>query len=207
MNAAAISMVGCWVVAGSLLACDNRQAFHEPDPGLERMLVQPRGAPYGASSAFADGRTMRQPVPDTIAREQPFVGQSGIETGRAGAGYLQDIPLPVTRASLESGHVAFERVCATCHGVLGDGNSVVAEKMELRKPPSLHEARIAHLPAGKVFQVASVGYGLMPGYAALLSVEERWSVVGYLDALRLSQAAPVAALPASVQAELRQAAP
>ena len=206
MNAETIFKVGSWLVASSLVACDNRQAFHEPEPGLERMLVQPRGEPYGASSTFADGRTMRPPVPDTVAREEPFVGQSRIETGRAGAGYLQDIPLPVTRASLEIGRVAFERVCATCHGVLGDGNSVVAEKMELRKPPSLHEARIAHLPAGKVFQVASVGYGLMPGYAALLSVDERWNVVGYLDALRLSQAALVANLPASVQAELRQAA-
>ena len=113
----------------------------------------------------------------------------------------------MTRASLEAGRAAFERVCATCHGVLGDGNSVVAEKMELRKPPSLHEARIAQLPAGKVFQVASVGYGLMPGYAALLSVEERWAIVGYLGALRLSQAAPVASLPPFMQAELRRAAP
>jgi hypothetical protein len=71
----------------------------------------------------------------------------------------------------------------------------------------LHEARIARLPAGKVFQVASLGYGFMPGYAALLSVEERWAVVGYLDALRLSQAAPVASLPPFMQAELRRAAP
>jgi mono/diheme cytochrome c family protein len=146
-------------------------------------------------------------VPGTVAREQSFVGQSGVETGHDNAGYLEAIPLPVTRASLERGHAAFERVCATCHGVLGDGNSVVAEKMLIRKPPSLHEPRIAHLPAGKVFQVASLGYGFMPGYAALLSVEERWAVVGYLDALRLSQAAPIATLPASMQEELRRVAP
>jgi mono/diheme cytochrome c family protein len=171
------------------------------------MLVQPRGERYGESSAFADGRTMRMPVPDTVAREQPFAGQTGVESGHDDAGYLPVIPLPVTRASLERGHVAFERVCATCHGVLGDGTSVVAEKMQLRKPPSLLEARIANLPPGKVFQVASLGYGYMPGYRALLSVEERWAVVGYLDALRLSQAAPVATLPAAVQAELRKAAP
>jgi mono/diheme cytochrome c family protein len=206
MNAV-ISRVGPWLIASSLWACDNRQAFHEPDPGLERMLVQPRGEAYGSSSAFADGRTMRVPVPDTVAREQAFVGQSGLETGHDDAGYLQAIPLPVTRASLERGQLAFERVCATCHGVLGDGDSVVAEKMQLRKPPSLHEARIAHLPVGKVFQVASLGYGFMPGYAGLLGVDERWAVVGYLDALRLSQAAPVATLPASMQAELRKAAP
>ena len=206
MNAA-FFRAGLGLLAGSLLACDNRQAFHEPDPGLERMLVQPRGAPYGPSSAFADGRAMRPPVPDTMAREQPWVGQPRIETGSDEAGFLQQVPLPVTRATLQAGQVAFERVCATCHGVLGDGSSVVAEKMLLRKPPSLHETRIAHLPPGKIFQVASVGYGFMPGYAALLSIEERWSVVGYLDALRLSQATLIANLPAAMQAELRRAAP
>ncbi|MEO7037694.1 MAG: cytochrome c [Polyangiaceae bacterium] len=207
MHPATACKLGLWLGAGLLSACDNRQAFHEPNPGLERMLMQPRGERYGANSTFADGRTMRPPVPGTVAREQSFIGQGPVETGRDDAGYLQDIPLPVTRAFLQSGRVAFERVCATCHGVLGDGNSVVAEKMELRKPPSLHETRIAQLPAGKVFHVASVGYGLMPGYAALLGVDERWAVVGYLDALRLSQAVPVLTLPAALQAELRKAAP
>ncbi|HEY5372805.1 MAG TPA: cytochrome c [Polyangiaceae bacterium] len=206
MNAAFFRVVP-WLITGLLSACDEGQAFHQPDPGLERMLVQPRGERYGASSAFADGRTMREPVPDTVSREQSFIGQTQIETGRSATDYVQNSPLLVTRASLEVGRVAFERVCATCHGVLGDGHSVVAEKMELRKPPSLHEARIAQLPAGKVFQVASVGYGLMPGYAALLSVEERWAVIGYLDALRLSQAAPVTSLPPYLQAALRKVAP
>jgi hypothetical protein len=206
MNAAFFRVVP-WLIAGLLSACDESQAFHQPEPGLERMLEQPRGERYGASSAFADGRTMREPVPDTVSREQSFIGQTQIETGRSNADYVPNSPLPVTRASLEVGRVAFERVCATCHGVLGDGNSVVAEKMALRKPPSLHEARIARLPAGKVFQVASVGYGLMPGFGALLNVEERWAVVGYLDALRLSQAAPATSLPPYMQAELRKAAP
>ncbi|HEY3668823.1 MAG TPA: cytochrome c, partial [Polyangiaceae bacterium] len=169
-----------WLLLGLSSACDEQQAFRRPAPGLERMLVQPRGERYGASSAFADGRTMREPVPDTVPREQRFSGQTQVETGRTDSGYLQSSPLLVTRASLQAGRAAFERVCATCHGVLGDGNSVVAEQMALRKPPSLHEARIGRLPAGKVFQVASLGYGFMPGYAALLSVEERWAVVGYL---------------------------
>jgi len=195
------------LVSFPLGSCQNRQAFHEPTPGLERMLEQARGVPYGASSAFPDGRVMREPVFGTRAREQPFVGQSSIETGLVGADFVQEVPLPVTRASLQSGRLAFERVCATCHGVLGDGDSVVAEKMRIRRPPSLHEARIAHLPAGKVFRVASLGYGLMPGYAALLSVEERWHVVGYLGALRLSQATLARNLPASMQTELQRAAP
>jgi mono/diheme cytochrome c family protein len=113
----------------------------------------------------------------------------------------------MTRALLDQGHAAFDRVCATCHGVLGDGVSVVAEKMELRKPPSLHEARIRGLAPGQVFEIVSVGYGMMPSLAALLDVDERWAVVAYLDALRLSQAAPIAALPEPVKADLLREAP
>jgi len=192
-------------LCAALAGCDNRDAFHRPEPGLERMLLQPRATPYGASSSFSDGRVMRPPVADTVARER--LGRSRLETGRDGADYAKEIPLPVTRASLELGRQSFERICATCHGVLGDGQSVVAEKMELRKPPSLHEARIQQLPPGKVFEVASDGYGFMPGYRAVLSPEERWAVVAYLDVLRLSQAVAVARLTPAMRAELAEEAP
>jgi len=199
--------VAAWLIVSAVSGCDNRQVFHEPEPGLERMLLQPRGAPYGASSAFPDGRSMRMPVADTVPRERLRAGQVAIETGRDDAGYLHALPLPVTRASLQQGHVEFERVCATCHGVLGDGHSVVAEKMTLRKPPSLHDANIVRMPVGKTFEVVSIGYGLMPGYAAQLEIEQRWAVVSYLDALRLSRAVPVAKLSEAMRAELRRAAP
>jgi mono/diheme cytochrome c family protein len=195
------------LVAIAAAGCDNRQAFHTPEPGLERMLQQRRGDRYGASSFFADGRVMRTPPPFSVAREQPAVGDRRIETGRDAEGYAKKLPVPMTRVLLEQGHVAFDRVCATCHGVLGDGVSVVAEKMELRRPPSLHEARIRDLAPGRVFEIVSVGYGLMPSLAALLDVDERWAVIAYLDALRLSQAAPVAALPATVKADLFREAP
>ena len=195
------------LAAALLLACDDRQAFHEPTPSLARMLSQPRPDPYGSSPVFADGRVMREPVPDTVPRERHWLGQPQIATGRDDAGYVQDIPVPVTRAQLQRGRVAFERVCANCHGVLGNGVSVVAEQMTLRKPPSLPKAHVAHPPSGKVFEVASQGYGLMPGYAALLSVDERWAVVAYLEALRLSRSARVASLPDQVRAELERAAP
>jgi mono/diheme cytochrome c family protein len=188
-------------------SCDNRQAFHQPEAGLERMLQQRRGDRYEASSFFADGRVMRTPPPFSVAREQPAVGHRDLETGRDLNGYLRQLPVPITRARLEQGHAAFDRVCATCHGVLGDGASVVAEKMELRKPPSLHEARIRELAPGQVFEVVSVGYGLMPSLAGLMDVDERWAVIAYLDALRLSQAASVAALPAADKAELLREAP
>jgi len=74
--------------------------------------------------------------------------------------------------------------------------------MMLRKPPSLHLARIRALPDGRIFQVATEGYGVMPSYAGDLSVAERWAVVAYVRALQLSQNVPAGSLPPAARAEL-----
>ncbi|HEY3666259.1 MAG TPA: cytochrome c, partial [Polyangiaceae bacterium] len=116
-------------------------------------------------------------------------------------------PLTVDPELMRDGRAAYDEICATCHGVLGNGASVVADKMELRRPPSFLEARLEALPAGEIFAVASRGYGLMPGFASVLDVEQRWAVVAYIRALRLSQSSAVAELPADVLRELTRVAP
>ncbi len=169
-------------------ACDNREAFRVPDPTWSRMLEQRRGDPYAASSVFADGKTMREPPRGTVARDD-------------------DPPRPpVTRELLTRGRVVFERTCAACHGVTGDGQSVVASKMTRRAPPSLHEDRLRALSVEQLFTVATNGYGLMPSYGEMLSADDRWAAVTYVQALQLSQHADVAALPSDLRARLASAA-
>lgn len=195
------------VLAVALSACENRQAFRRPEPGLERMLTQPRGKAYGASRFFSDGRTMRMPPQGTVSREAEYAGDTAASTGRTASGYAERIPIPLSVDALRHGRSVFESVCATCHGILGDGVSFVAEKMEFRKPPSLFEARIVALSPGRTFEVITQGYGFMPSYAAMLSVEDRWAVIGYLGALRMSRAVKLAELPPDVQAHFRGAQP
>ena len=73
--------------------------------------------------------------------------------------------------------------------------------MSLRPPPNLHKLR--NPGPGHVFQVVSEGYGLMASYAPQLTPHDRWAVVAYLQALRRSQAATLAAAPADIQQKLR----
>lgn len=158
------------------------------------MMVQRRADPFAATRVFADGRVMRAPPAGTAPYEaRPYdpAREEGYVDGRA----APRVPIPLTRAVLELGRHHFDRVCAACHGVLGDGVSVVARAMRLRPPPSLHVGPPATKTPGEVFRVVSVGYGLMPSYAHTLDVDERWAVVAYLSALRLSQRAAVASLP------------
>ena len=51
------------------------------------------------------------------------------------------------------------------------------------------------MAVGHYYQVVANGFGLMPGYGAELTVEERWAVVAYVAALQLSQSAPFAMAP------------
>jgi len=93
-------------------------------------------------------------------------------------------------------------VCAQCHGLRGDGNSIVAENMALRLPPNL--VTLTDKPAGHFYQAITYGYGVMPSFAGEIRVEDRWAVVAYVQALQRSQNIPLAEAPAQVQQELQR---
>ena len=77
--------------------------------------------------------------------------------------------------------------------------------MSLRKPPSLVDDPVRSFPPGRVFQVITDGYGLMPSYASALAVDERWAVVAYLRALTLSAHVTLDALPAAERRRAEEA--
>jgi mono/diheme cytochrome c family protein len=188
----------------SSLGCDENIL----DPMADR---QPRAHAYKESVFFADGLSMRAPPDGTVPRER-ITGNPVLTTGREGEtgqiaangervpSYAKAIPLPVTRKLLELGRKRFNITCATCHGPLGDGNSIVANQMSLRPPPSLHKYN--DRAPGYIYEVISKGFGLMASYAAELTIEERWAVVAYVRALQVSQSVPAAGLPAEDRARL-----
>lgn len=171
---------------------------------FEEMEVQPKYLAYRKNTFFDDQRAMRAPPPGTVPRDRR--GRSRVLlTGRLANGeYTEDFPLPLTMALLERGQHAFEIYCSTCHGLLGEGDSLVAKNMALRPPPSLLERDEF---AGYLFSVISEGFGLMPGYKDKLEPEARWAVVAYLRALRRSQRVKLEEVPPEVQKRLKEAPP
>ncbi|MGA7120592.1 MAG: cytochrome c [Polyangiaceae bacterium] len=176
-----LSLAAC-AVAAAASACDQSQVWHRPDWSLSRMQEQPRVDPFDPQ--------MSAPPPFTVSRRGGPVP-----------------PPPLTRALVERGRTYFETVCATCHGIQGDGVSVVATKMLLRRPPSLLEPRVRALSDEQIREVIERGYGLMPSYASELTPDERWATVAYLRALEIAQGVDVGILPPQVALELRRAAP
>lgn len=181
----------------SLTACSREHGTVAPS--FERMLVQPRYEPYGASSFFPDGRAMRIPPSGTVSRER--LADSALvpaATPPAPRAPLTDstplppgdpMPLQPSDEILALGQSRFGIYCAVCHGVLGDGNSVVATNMVECPPPSLLSANVRALPAATLFQVITDGFGRMPPYAAELPARQRWAVIAYVRQLQ-SRAPP-----------------
>ena len=186
-----------------LSACRKQQAFTEPEPGLERMLEQPRVDPFAPSTFYADGRAMRVPPAGAIPMES-LDAPPAVLVGRTETGYVTKIPLRIDRAGIEHGRERFEVVCATCHGIAGDGQSVVAANMQREKPASMTEPHVLEQPVGELYRTMSEGFGLMPGYAAMLSVEERWQIVAYVRALQRSRHVPAAQLDPKQRAALEE---
>jgi len=205
MNTAARTLLLGFAVASAVAGCDEDLL----NPMAAR---QPRVNAYGTSEFYDDGLAMREPPAGTVPRER-LTGQPGISTGRiagatgAGGGpgaepqYLAAIPIKVDRPLLERGRRRYDITCGTCHGPVGDGDSIVARQMALRPPPSL--MLYADRPPGYIFEVITNGFGLMASYAAELSLRDRWAVVAYVRALQLSQAQPLSKAPPEEQQRLQ----
>lgn len=178
------------------LALGCEQAL--PDISWERMMDQPKGKAFRASPYFPDGKLMQAPPEGTVPADRA-IGPRPLLEGLQGEDFVSAVPVAVDRPLLVRGRNRFETFCATCHGIDGSGQSLVAHNMELRPPPSLIAPPVTEFPAGRVFQVISAGYGLMPSYAVELPVSDRWAVVAYLHALQRSQSLPLASLPEPIR--------
>jgi len=188
-------------------ACSDRNNLVPLDWSLNRMTRQARYTDFEPGPGFRDGRVLQPPPAGTVPRER-IVGRPLVTLGVGDDGsFAASIPIPMDEALIRMGRDRFDRTCAACHGILGDGDSEVARKMPLVKPPSLHTDAIRAYPPGRIFQIATFGYGLMPGYEFQLDVTERWAIVAYLEALQLSRSAQISALPPGLQRRFRSEIP
>jgi mono/diheme cytochrome c family protein len=169
------------------------------------MQEQPKYKPLRASAFFDDGRASRPLVPDTVARGH--LETSTVElTGKSGADWVREAPVPRTQAVLARGRERYDIYCAPCHDRVGTGGGMIVLR-GFRRPPSFHSERLRSAPDGYLFDVITHGFGVMPSYAAQVPVEDRWAIVRYLRALQRSQWATLADVPADERARLEGAPP
>jgi len=166
------------------------------------MWEQPKYRPLDPSTFFDDGRSAR-PIPaNTLTYDETDQGDA-IEQGTTNGVFVTTLPVPVDKSLLDRGHDRFDIYCTPCHGLVGDGQGMIAKRGFIQ-PADLHSDRVRNAPPGYLYAVIAHGYGAMPDYGDELSVHDRWAVVAYVRALELSRNATVQDVPANQQTALEK---
>jgi hypothetical protein len=163
------------------------------------MHNQPKFVPQRGTDFYADGRSVRPQVADTVARgqlHQDAYFYTGLQGGKEGDG----MPYPVTLQVLERGQERYNIYCTPCHSRVGNGVGMIVQR-GYSKAGNFHTARLEAAPLGHFFSVISNGYGSMPDYSAQVAPVDRWAIVAYIRALQLSQNAKPADAPSGAQVE------
>ena len=168
------------------------------------MQVQPRYNPYDASSFFDDGRSVREPVPGTVARGHLHLDEL-LYTGKVDGKDSEVFPFPVTRSDLERGRSEYNIYCSPCHDYTGSGRGMIVLR-GFPQPPSFHMDRLRAAPVGHFFDVITNGLGVMYPYNDRVAPEDRWRIAAYVRALQLSQNSTVADVPSAERAQFSTSA-
>ena len=188
-----------FLLAGSLVL----HVVIDPDLSQRNVAVLPDMARSPAFHAqepnpwFADGKTLRTPLPGTVARgrlplvadgvlldvETPEWAKLSPEQQAAWDGFAP--PVEADAGPPERGRDIFNRVCATCHGLDGQGRTPSTQR-GVPPPPPLTTTTVQGMSDGRLFRVITAGQGNMAPHANHVAREERWQVIRYLRTLRLS---------------------
>ncbi len=167
------------------------------------MRDQPRIDPYEPAPFFQDEQSALLPVEDTVPYDQAKTDEA-LYTGQVEGQYVEEYPFPITQEDLEYGMERYNIYCAPCHGFTGDGDGMIVQR-GFRQPPSFNQDRLREAPPGYFFYAITHGFGTMPSYANRIPVRDRWLIIAYIEALQLSQHAPVEELPLRDAVELEVA--
>jgi len=201
-----------FVLALALLACLAVIVGSQPDvtrPNYEYlpdMAHSPAYSAFAANPNFADGKTLRSPVPGTIPRgELPLPYQPTPEDALRAGVELTNPFADSDNAAVDRGYAVFTNFCAPCHGVSGQGNGLVTTR-GFPPPPSLFAENAVKMRDGQMFHVLSLGQGNMASYAAQILREDRWKVILYVRELQAQEARKAEQLAAAAAAAPNAAA-
>lgn len=138
---------------------------------------------FAANPNFADGKTLREPVPGTIIRGQLPLHYAATPADAVRAGRELINPVARNKAALSRGAVVYANYCETCHGPAGKGDGRVAQR-GFPAPPSMLAPKAMQMADGQMFHVLTYGQGNMPSYAAQIERADRWAVIAYVRTLQ-----------------------
>jgi hypothetical protein len=150
-----------------------------------QMGQQPRFDPLSSTTLFADGRSARPIVPNTVSYSADNSANSPVNTGLGDNGQpFLGFPMPVTQDLVAQGQARYNIYCVICHGPSGKGDGKVIG-FQFPKPPDLTSDDIKQLSNFEIFDTITNGTGKMFPYGYRVKPPERWAIVAFVRALQL----------------------
>jgi mono/diheme cytochrome c family protein len=139
---------------------------------------------YSANPNLPDGKTMQPAPAHTIRRGyRPFPYEPG-EADALRAGEELRNPLNGDEPAVYArGAAVFRTYCQPCHGASGRGDGTVAMR-GFPAPPPLNSEKTLRMKDGQMFHVITFGQKKMPGYAAQVGEDDRWTAIHYVRSLQ-----------------------
>jgi mono/diheme cytochrome c family protein len=175
---------------------------------------------------FADSRAMRPQVAGTVARGE-LDADTAFYHGIEGDQWIEDFPpfnpergapMVIDEEFILRGQERFNIYCSMCHGYNGDGQGMVARRVEelslngdglhsWTPPLSYHTEQVRNRPNGHIYNTITNGIRNMPPYGPQIEPEDRWAIVAYIRALQRTRQGSAEDIPADQRELLDTAAP
>jgi mono/diheme cytochrome c family protein len=179
----------CLSLAGLVLtgftSCGKKD---ENSPGVEFLPDMYRSPSLEYYSTHTlDGDTAdnaKLPVKGTVPRGYMPYAYANTADDYEKAGLNLKNPLAADKKETweKDGEVLYGKFCIHCHGATGAGDGKVGGK--LPGPPPAYSGALKNLPEGKIFHTITYGKGTMGPHSSLLTIEERWKLVYFVQKLQ-----------------------
>jgi mono/diheme cytochrome c family protein len=89
-------------------------------------------------------------------------------------------PIQATKTSIQKRKEIYEKKCALCHGIKGDGKGPASAGLS-PKPTNFRGSHGEKMTDGEHFWKITTGRGGMPSFGKDLTEQERWHVINYIN--------------------------
>jgi len=168
-------------LTGCLRGSTSSHAPIHPNPNMD---LQPKYKAQAESNFFYDGKTMRPPVPNTVARGELEHDRALLEGRDEEGAFVTESPVAVNAALLARGAERYGIYCLPCHGERGDGRGMLFERAQIQSGNLVGDERIRDLSDGEIFEVITNGKGLMQGYRYPVPAHDRWAIIAHVRSMQ-----------------------
>ena len=155
-------------------------------------LIDAKRAADRLSGSNADpARALLDSITVAVAAKRPHSFVDSLQKRFATVlGNEAKLELPKTALDLAEGKSIYQKTCASCHGATGLGDGAAGVNLNPKPTPIGTMDHMRGVTPALTYRIVSVGIAGTPmvGYAGILTPEQRWNVVAYVNSLRTSHA-------------------